>query len=608
MRVLFLTFMVFLTLPCSGQKGPGGVGHTNGSSHLDHWFDAFDLDADGNGEGLSETGLSGSLVTDWTDKSGVGFHMTPYSTGNPTYVVSGLNGYPYILFDGTEATTLHNNSKVHDNAIYVFAVSIHPSANQVVYRGHDDNHQLFSDGSAALAMRHGSATITDANTTAGGAVITRAFFNGSGLDQFHVNHNTGNSAHAGDDIATELNFGRGQSGNHLSGYIAEYITFTDELNEAQSIIVHNYLAAKYNIDIADDDVYHHDDETHGHYDHDVAGIGRVNASNIHNDSQGTGMVRIQNPSDLDDGEFKMWGHDNGEARAIELNDVPSGVSSRFERVWRVTEVNRSGSAVDVGSVDIIFDFSAFSPITTSDLRLLVDTDNDGIFADETPISGASSLGDGLYKFSGVSALGHHARFTVGTADSNDTPLPIKLISFTAHQNQSGHVELNWKTSWEKDNSHFTIERSNDLMNFEPISKVSGADNSYKELSYKAMDYSPLTGNSYYRLKQTDHNGQQSHSEIVRVFIEGKRHGYKLYPNPVGRGHNLYLTSNDANFKNELLTIFIKKPSGQLVWKEQFHQSSQMYHEMLTRYLQPGMYIMSIEESPGQSTRLRFIVN
>lgn len=213
--------------------------------------------------------------------------------------------------------------------------------------------------------------------------------------------------------------------HHFEADYAEIIHFKYALNSAEHIIVQNYLSAKYAIAITDD-YYTQDNTANGDYDYDVAGIGRVDASNTHNDSKGSGVVRILNPTGLGDDEFLFWGHDNVEGRNI--TDVPTGlVQARLARVWRVSEVNSSGTAVDVGSIDIRWDLSENGSVTASDLRLLIDTDNDGLFNDETPISGATDLGGGIYAFTGVSGIANDLRFTLGTS----AYLPIELVNFNA---------------------------------------------------------------------------------------------------------------------------------------------------------------------------------
>ena len=78
------------------------------------------------------------------------------------------------------------------------------------------------------------------------------------------------------------------------------------------------------------------------------------------------------------------------------------------------------------------------------------------------------------------------------------------------------VILNWTTASELNNDYFTIERSKDAVEFQPIKFVEGAGNSNSILNYEIIDVNPFLGTSYYRLKQTDFNGKYSFSNIVSV--------------------------------------------------------------------------------------------
>ncbi len=105
-------------------------------------------------------------------------------------------------------------------------------------------------------------------------------------------------------------------------------------------------------------------------------------------------------------------------------------------------------------------------------------------------------------------------FTLASRDAQN-PLPIELISFEAFQKQKS-VDLKWVTSSEINNDFFTVQRTADGNNFENIAKVSGKGNSNTVQSYSTTDYNPLDGLSFYRLMQTDFNGQTFFSELVPV--------------------------------------------------------------------------------------------
>lgn len=309
---------------------------------------------------------------------------------------------------------------------------------------------------------------------------------------------------------------------------AEVIQFNYALNEAEHIIVHNYLSAKYNIPLANDLIYDEDNPANGNFDFEVAGIGRVDANNQHVDAKGTGALRVLNPSNLNDNEFLLWGHNNGAFAMNNTTDIPANIQSRLGRVWRVSEVNTSGTAVDVGTITLQWDVNGIAGLDAGNLRLLVDRNNDGQFADETPITGAREVSPGVFEFVGVGAISNNSRITLATASQI---LPIELVDFSAQLELDNTVSLQWTTSVEINNDFFTIERSANGIEWEVVATVQGAGNSNETITYHNQDENPLQGQSYYRLKQTDFDGQYSYSSIKAINRAKQAQPLVIYPNP-----------------------------------------------------------------------------
>jgi len=93
------------------------------------------------------------------------------------------------------------------------------------------------------------------------------------------------------------------------------------------------------------------------------------------------------------------------------------------------------------------------------------------------------------------------------------PLPIQLASFTANCDNYS-ASLKWTTATETNNDHFTVERTQDGVNFETVAIVKGAGNSTTPREYSAIDQDPLQGTSYYRLSQTDLDGNTTHLNTI----------------------------------------------------------------------------------------------
>ena len=107
-------------------------------------------------------------------------------------------------------------------------------------------------------------------------------------------------------------------------------------------------------------------------------------------------------------------------------------------------------------------------------------------------------------------------------------LSAKFLTFNAVLNNN-RVNLEWQTGMEKDNDYFQIERSADGIHWLPGERIQGAGNSSAVTSYEAVDYHPLPGISYYRIKQMGYNEQVTYSEVRTVYNQQK--GIAVFPNP-----------------------------------------------------------------------------
>jgi hypothetical protein len=101
--------------------------------------------------------------------------------------------------------------------------------------------------------------------------------------------------------------------------------------------------------------------------------------------------------------------------------------------------------------------------------------------------------------------------------SDPSPLPIELLNFTATKHGSSNL-LNWKTATEHNNSYFTLERGvyiND-MQWESIATIQGSGNSIQENEYRYADFSYQPAINYYRLTQTDFDGQTETFPVISI--------------------------------------------------------------------------------------------
>lgn len=121
-------------------------------------------------------------------------------------------------------------------------------------------------------------------------------------------------------------------------------------------------------------------------------------------------------------------------------------------------------------------------------------------------------------------------FTLASLHTN-SPLPIVLLSFTARV-AGDKVSLQWSTSQEVNNQYFTVVKTVDFESFQEVGRVESGGNSQMRQDYSMLDERPYVGRSYYRLKQTDFDGEVTFSEPVMIEFDGSAESNLVaYPNP-----------------------------------------------------------------------------
>lgn len=386
------------------------------------------------------------------------------------------------------------------------------------------------------------------------------------------------------------------SGGGIRGYIYEFIVYNFALNPAQRIIVNNYLAAKYNLSLLSDDIYTMDNPANGNYDYEVAGIGRWNgAGNTHTDAQGSSIVRMNTPSDLDNNEYLIWGHDNGTMTTNNTVDVDGTViQSRLNRIWRL---NKTGSGIGLGTVTVSFDVTGFTTVTGSDLRLLIDRDGDG-FSDNdvTPLLG--SFAGNIVTFTGV-GFQDGDRFTLGSINVSQTPLPVELLLFSAIK-EGPHVRIRWSTASESNSDHFKVERSVNGIVWAEIAHVHAQGNSVVQQNYFSLDLQPLSGTNYYRLKMVDQDASVNYSTIVPVdFSNANEAAVSVFVN----SFNGEVILNSENVSQQIQGIYIYDISGKLVFSQSFE--STLLARFPVEQLSAGTYVIVVN-SKGKSYSSKFV--
>lgn len=185
----------------------------------------------------------------------------------------------------------------------------------------------------------------------------------------------------------------------------------------------------------------------------------------------------------------------------------------------------------------------------------------------------------------------------GMASMASGVLPIKLMSFTASLKDKTKVELSWITAAELNNDFFTVERSINGLNFTAIATVKGAGNSSVRRSYSATDSHPPQGAGYYRLRQTDFNGEYTFSQIVAINYENDQNGgcvLKVYPNPCPGRCNVDLSGCDMQEAPEIKVEMMDAAGNKVYSTVPYRDDKGGFSLSLDteNNLKPGVYIVT----------------
>jgi fibronectin-binding autotransporter adhesin len=172
-------------------------------------------------------------------------------------------------------------------------------------------------------------------------------------------------------------------------------------------------------------------------------------------------------------------------------------------------------------------------------------------------------------------------FTFGSKSGKNT-LPVELLSFEAACNNN-NVDLAWSTASEINNDYFTIEKSSNAQNWNVVATIQGSGNTNTITNYSYTDNANDGNSTYYRLKQTDYNGEFKYYDSIAVKCGDVFRQINLYPNPASNQTICSIYSDNQSQARLEITNYM----GTIVFSENYD-------------LQNGFNALTIDVSEFQS--------
>lgn len=473
MRVILFIFSLFIFTSVFSQKGPGGVSlETLTNSDVKIWYNATYIPLSDGDNVVSLSDLSLSLIQNNAEQTT--FDNQPIYRNATS---SSINGNPVMKFSGNEKLLLNSSSDINTQRInertmaIVFRTGNDVTSTQVVYeqggtvRGlniYIENDSLYSggydlnvdgDGTPSWGWS-GMRNLVSPNQVcvlifeydvSGNVVVDgtiKSWLNGSLFTDLLDNGGVGSlSSHPGQPGLGGTN-GKTVAHDNLfrnnvnfDGDIAEFVSYSRVLNNAERIILENYLGSKYSSSPINNDYFSYD----VNYGNDVIGIGQeLTSSNQHLISQGLNPYIITaDASILSNNSYLLAGHNKLDMSSWISSNVSSKVNTQtLDRIWKVQNTLISDSVL------FTIDKTMLPPLPVNHKYVVLIDDNGGVVPDfnNSKVYELSNNGSGDFYSRNV-LLTNGSYFTVGIVNPSAYFETTSITTYEADIDEQVDVEV-----------------------------------------------------------------------------------------------------------------------------------------------------------------------
>jgi PKD repeat protein len=161
------------------------------------------------------------------------------------------------------------------------------------------------------------------------------------------------------------------------------------------------------------------------------------------------------------------------------------------------------------------------------------------------------------------------------------------------------VEVTWKTFVESNNAGFTVQRSDDGVNFSDLSFIQGAGTSNVTHDYTYTDATAVADHYFYRYRQLDADGNTTLSNIAEISRAASPR-FDAFPNPFTDALNIRLAFNP----NGSTSVLLWSMNGQKVLEIQPNWFAEREARIdIANGLAEGMYLLEVRHAGTQNFKM-----
>ena len=162
-------------------------------------------------------------------------------------------------------------------------------------------------------------------------------------------------------------------------------------------------------------------------------------------------------------------------------------------------------------------------------------------------------------------------------------LPVEWRKFDAKLSRDNQVDLSW-TVVEENNNGFYVEYSEDGNTWTDLTFIEGRNIIDKEQSFSFTHINNNNGRVYYRIRQQDKSGKESHSAVKSVVLKNTGAEISIWPNPISS------TISIDNRGSLFTTARIYDMTGKELMKATLSAGVNSFN---TEMIERGIYILTL---------------